>query len=235
MQGDIKGGISAPTPEASSRKNPAQKIRCQRQGTRQRKAQDKFSCRHALRNHTKKTITAISTDVNKAGPAQGYVPPSCVLPSSVFMPGPSHLLVTDAQSPERGALSPLGYRLANLQDQEVQDQADEDDIHQHPGKNDHIRVIFFIQIFHSGRVPYLPLQSQSLRMYFTSPSTSSAVRVEPQWGINADLLIDGPPSLMTPLRSSSERFSISEESVKLRGSVAKSFVTLIPLPLPSVP
>src|SRR3989338_81953 len=122
-----------------------------------------------------------------------------------------------------------------LQDQEVQDQADEDDIHQHPGKNDHIRVIFFIQIFHSGRVPYLPLQSQSLRMYFTSPSTSSAVRVERQWGINADLLIDGPPSLITPLRSSAERFSISEELVKLRGSVAKSFVTLNPLPLPSVP
>lgn len=111
IQGDIKGGISAPTPEASSRKNPAQEIRCQRQGTRQRKAQDKFSCRHALRNHTKKTITAISTDVNKAGPAQGYVPPSCVLPSSVFMPSPSHLLVTDAH--ERGDLPPLGYRLAN--------------------------------------------------------------------------------------------------------------------------
>lgn len=66
---------------------------------------------HALRNHTKKTITAISTDVNKAGPAQGYVPPSCVLPSSVFMHGPSHLLVTDAH--ERGALSPLGYVFAN--------------------------------------------------------------------------------------------------------------------------
>ena len=87
----FKGGISAPTPEASSRKNPAQEIRCQRQGTRQRKAQDKFSCRHALRNHTKKTITAISTDVNKAGPAQGYVPPSCVLPSSVFMPSASRI------------------------------------------------------------------------------------------------------------------------------------------------
>ena len=115
IQGDIKGGISAPTPEASLRKNPAQEIRCQRQGARQRKAQDKFSCRHALRNHTKKTITAISTDVNKAGPAQGYlvVPPSCVLPSSALMHSPSHLLVTDAQPPERGALSPLGYRLAN--------------------------------------------------------------------------------------------------------------------------
>src|SRR3989338_898249 len=132
---------------------------------------------------------------------------------------------------QHSCLHPLGY----LQDQEVQDQADEDDIHQHPGKNDHIRVIFFVQIFHSGRVPYLPLQSQSLRIYFTRPSTSSVVRVEPQWGINADLLMDGPPSLMTPLRSSSERFSISEELVKLRGSVAKSFVTLMPLPLPSIP
>src|SRR3989338_1586977 len=136
-------------------------------------------------------------------------------------------------------ISTHAFRLSDtpcqLQDQEVQDHANEVGIHQHPGKNDHIRVIFFVQIFHSGRVPYLPLQSQSLRIYFTRPSTSSVVRVEPQWGINADLLMDGPPSLMTPLRYSSERFSISEELVKLRGSVAKSFVTLIPLPLPSIP
>jgi hypothetical protein len=156
----LKGGISAPTPEASSRKNPAQEIRCQRQGTRQRKAQDKFSCRHALRNHTKKTITAISTDVNKAGPAQGYlvVPPSCVLPSSAFMPSASRIC------------------LANLQDQEVQDHADEEDIHQHSGKNDTVGEIFFVQVFHSGRAypicpcnrkacgyisPVLPLHPQS--------------------------------------------------------------------------
>jgi len=48
---------------------------------------DKLSCRYAFKNHTKKTITAIRTDVKKAGPAQGYfvAPHSSVLHSSVLM------------------------------------------------------------------------------------------------------------------------------------------------------
>lgn len=70
-----------------------------------------LSCRYALKNHVKKTITAIRVATKKVGPTQGYfdVPHSSVLHSSALISPPLsavYLLVTDAQQLQKG-VTPL--------------------------------------------------------------------------------------------------------------------------------
>ena len=58
--------------------------------------------------------------------------------SAVYLP------VMGTHLPSKG--SPLPFRVlpCQLQDKVIQDQANEDDIHQHPGKNDAVSKILFV-------------------------------------------------------------------------------------------
>ena len=128
-----------------------------------------LSCRYALKNQTKKTITKIRTEVNKAGPNQRYfdVPDSLVLHSSLFMFVSvssrlfHSLLAENFYVKELLLFSGQPYK---LQDKVIHDQANKDDIYQHPQKNNAICKIFFVKKFHAGSAPYLALHWQSLRM-----------------------------------------------------------------------
>jgi len=67
-------------------------------------------------------------------------------------------------NPQKEELSPFQALPCQLQDKEIHDQANEDDIHQHPGKNDSVSEILFVKTFHSGRAPYLALQLHIFRI-----------------------------------------------------------------------
>lgn len=65
-------------------------------------------------------------------------------PSAVYLP-------VTAYSLAKGGITPLlSPALLELYDVEIQDQANEDGIHQQPGKNDTVSKIFFTQQVHSA-------------------------------------------------------------------------------------
>ena len=131
---------------------------------------NKLSYRYALKNQTKKTITAINTEVNKAGPNQRHfdVPHSSVLHLSLFMfmsvfRRLSHLLLVENFYTKR--VTPFFWgKPYKLQDKVIHDQANENNIHQHSQENDPVGKIFFVKKFHAGPAPYLALHLQSLRI-----------------------------------------------------------------------
>ncbi|MBI4936853.1 MAG: hypothetical protein HY846_01290 [Nitrosomonadales bacterium] len=70
----------------------------------------------------------------------------------------------ETAAPEKGNPASPGACLTKLQNVVIQDEANENDIHQHPGKDNAIRKVFFAQEFHAASLPYLPLQLHILRM-----------------------------------------------------------------------
>jgi len=55
--------------------------------------------------------------------------------------------------PSKGNHHPFRVLPCQLQDKVIKDQANEDDIHQHPGKNYSVSKILFVNGFHSSRAP----------------------------------------------------------------------------------
>lgn len=77
--------------------------------------------------------------------------------SAVYLP-------TDTQLSEKGSILPSRILPYQLQDEVIQDQANKDDVHQHPGKNNTVGEILFVHVFHSSLAPYLALHLHILRI-----------------------------------------------------------------------